>query len=399
LADNSDIADKDSIGPLTSAFTTNRLTEFLRNRRFGTRRVVSSLGINPSGKGAKDNESEQDERYTMRLPGRLKTNLIKPKNIIKTIYSDRNETIEGRSILQKQLFGKFSSKHYLPFVDRTMPFGLLSMRVDSLANQITRYHNADAMTIGNTILIPSNKFNLTSSRGQALFVHELVHIAQRQIDHELERAPISSSKKSYLEEEAQSIEKMFLDYVRIRDYYQKFSGLSSTLHRTNLIMSKMRKLGSFGVYGPANILDRAIKGPTVKRNGVIADYRLSKDLSAPLTLKNSLPSHNFSYLQSSFYKNDSDISSNNKKHYLTEPVRLVTSQIPASAFTATNSVSENYMKAESSRPVDTSADINTDNPPIIQPTVTSTDLTGLADRVYDLILRKIKMEKDRRGLK
>lgn len=399
MVDSSDIIDKASLGLVRSAFIANRLTEFLRHYGFGARGILSSLDINTQRQEAEDKKAGQSDRDRRNVPGLLKTSLIKQKNNIKTIQ-ERNEIIEERFPVQKQLFGRLSTKRYLPFRGRSILPRPLYMQTDSLANQITRYHNADAMTLGNRIFITRNKFNLANPRGQALVVHELVHIAQRQLDPELERATISSSKKSYLEEEARSIEKMFLDYKRIRYYYQRFSDLGGTLHGTNLIVSKLRKLGSFGAYGSANIPDRSIKDPVVTKNQVIADNKLSKRSSLSLIPKNSFPSNDFFSLQSSLSMNDRDTSLYHKTHYLApEPVPLVTPQLPASTLTTTKTVSANYMKAESSRPVDTSAAIDTDIPGTNQPTATSMDLTGLADRVYDLILRKIKMEKDRRGLK
>ena len=101
---------------------------------------------------------------------------------------------------------------------------MTSIRIhnDPMAERLSKFYGAEALTMGRDIFLSSSKSDLSTSRGMALLVHEITHVLQQEINPELGKQDnanvISQQSHSELEREAENAERNFLRLSSLQDY-------------------------------------------------------------------------------------------------------------------------------------------------------------------------------------
>jgi hypothetical protein len=237
---------------------------------------------------------------------------------------------------------------------------------NSLAERLTKFHRADSMTIGKNIFFAPGRLDLSSVRGQALFAHEITHMMQQEKNPELVKREtnISSSQYSQLEREAQNVERNLLRFSSLQEYK---------------------------------------KSPRFEHGGSSVREHSS-------TIQSSHPLPEDLYLVQS---NISQIVRNMLKTNLSEFMNTLSENMQldlqgrSRRRSSSTLVSTPTFLAEEGRSVNPPAIISSSETPIppsagdllsVTPSEQSVDIIGrLADRVYDMIATRLKMERDRRG--
>jgi Domain of unknown function (DUF4157) len=247
----------------------------------------------------------------------------------------------------------------------------------SLVELIKLYH-ADALTIGKNIFLSPDKMDLSSDRGKALLVHEMTHVVQQ------ERGPqsgnvgetITSSKYLEMEKEAQDVER---DFLRLSMYRKankrKKSGYDADDYRNFRIIER---------FGSDNETDSAITAADdlslVHPNIGKIFKRITKEEFSSLI--NQKPQTIFNNTNDVISLSNSADKSSSANKFANEPVFLASEDrsVYPPASSPINDLSTNMVTQSSNM------------------TKESVDLNSLADQVYELMSRRLVMERSRRGM-
>jgi hypothetical protein len=325
----------------------------------------------------------------------------------------------------------------------------IRLHTDLQANRIANLFSADAVTIGKDIFFARGKYDISNPQGIALILHELQHVRQQQTNQDLTKAnkanntntssssgSIPASLSFSLEKEALETEKNVLmyfafyeDYIRrykipsslillppmnmsinsemptnylyptpkIGYYYSELHALNNPFH------SSMVNFYSDSRFGHGNVLDFS-SYEMLMRNGL---HNL-KTWSLPLGgIDGSL-----NLVSSPIFGADSQTHTGyqNITADISRPsLDLIHKESTATPFLADSgrslprpgTVRQSPMSLTSSSP-STNASTN------MQPILTSgspnrsdftADLDQLSDRIYQMIMEKIKIQREQRGFR
>jgi len=249
--------------------------------------------------------------------------------------------------------------------------------------------DADALTLGRDVFFSNGKNDLSTSSGKALYIHELVHVIQNEQDPQLQRDIIPLSRISMLEEEAAKIEKSFLNYLKI--WGQQVDKSPKDMLSIESFVKK-RLIKSFDSLNHK----RELNYITYANDKAIVDSQKSAEVSSYLSLTKS--SAAYAPINSgSLYEGFTNLqyrTSETNSFLPTKKTNIDRAPTP--------------MFAESSRSINASASVypeSSSSSPVTTTTATSNSLSSsidierLSDQLYGMILRRIKMERDRRGIK
>jgi hypothetical protein len=108
---------------------------------------------------------------------------------------------------------------------------------------LMKLHHADALTIGSRIYLSPDKIDLSSDRGKALAVHEITHVEQQKKYPVISEnaQTITSSKYSEMEREAQDAER---DFLKLSVYSKLNKGKKTPYEEQHL--HGTRNIGNIG---------------------------------------------------------------------------------------------------------------------------------------------------------
>jgi len=272
----------------------------------------------------------------------------------------------------------------------------------SFSNKLTKSLNADAVTLGNDIFFSDGKFNLDTPDGLALFSHELTHVIQNKILSKKQKA-LDSIQYREFEKDAQANENFIL------------TQFSANQNNDTLHISDNENLIDFNSSSPlaSNRISNLIAKP------LLANHKLSIQNSHihPITNDNFYNSNinrsNFEKLSTNIFNHSRTIKPSSDKKSITNvpnssfsnnPVRL-TFLNNKKTEVVDNSIHNNHGNSMQTRLVPMLAGSNRSteaNNAASQPTPTNEnemqfDINKLADRVYAIIVNRIKLERDRIG--
>lgn len=221
---------------------------------------------------------------------------------------------------------------------------------DPMAERLAKSYGAEALTIGKEIFLSPSKSDLSTSRGKALLVHEITHILQQEKSSELRKGDdnantISLAKYSELEREAENAERNFLRLSSLKEY-RKAHHPPDDLNLVQTSISQAMK----------NMV-KANLSEFVEELSLHANLRGGKGQSSSAVKVSMAPAF---------------------------PAREGRAVNPP----VITSLPEPFPSGEL-----------ISSPPSIAVQQQSIDITSLADQVYDMIARRLKMERDRRGIR
>jgi hypothetical protein len=314
-----------------------------------------------------DNTQSQFQKITAKLPQQYSTY----RKMFSGILSDR-----------------YSSS--LSFTEDTTPKetedknNKINLYKNRLSLDLINLHYADAFTIGNKIFSTPNKMNLSSDRGKALLIHEITHIVQQKRDDQSgkDAKTITLSKYLDMEKEALNAENAFLRLSVLRKL-NKEKNLSFDYHSD-------RNIGDTESFGFDNEkqsptlakFDLPLVHPNVAKifkQIVKEDFTELKDQGSQFYNNTG----NSTYLSNSVDKSSSVSESSSASKFTNEPIFLATegrSAYPPAAMPAGGDLSGKMMTPS----------INWNKEPV--------DLNNLAEQVYDLISKRLVLERSRRGI-
>jgi hypothetical protein len=228
---------------------------------------------------------------------------------------------------------------------------------DPMAERLAKSYGAEALTLGREIFISPSKADLSTSRGKALLVHEITHVIQQEKSPELRKGDddanaISLAKYSELEREAENAERNFL---RLSSLWEHSEGRQRPPDDLHLVQTSISQ---------------------AMRNMVKANF-------SELVEALSLQSANLNMQQ----RGEGQVSSSSVKVSTARP------------FLAQEGRAVNPPVITSLLEPLPSGELISSPPSISASQQPSIDITGLADQVYDMIARRLKMERDRRGIR
>jgi len=276
-----------------------------------------------------------------------------------------------------------------------------------LAENITTFYNAEAVTIGKDIFFSQGNLDLSSPRGLSLFAHELTHIKQSQDDVNLRNGHTSSSKRASLEKEAQKIEQEALQYfangnsyiainqstVIPSPYIRESPPRISLWNDTNITISPLFQSLLSQPFFLSAISDEKMIG--INNSSEVLLPHIHQSITASGNLADNLVSTSFDPLQ------QADKTSTNR--YASIQKLVFASQRTNQNVTATpsgNSTSIPFT-AEKGRGVESRVTTSSPTPSPLPSQVggLSLDVDGLAQRVYEIIHEKIKMQRNLIGFR
>jgi hypothetical protein len=303
-----------------------------------------------------------------------------PKNISKTGNSVK-ENLEEENYKQELPIGsvfqqamKFSSELFLTRSNATRGNFSNLFNID-----------ADAVTLGRNIFFKGTN-DFSSPSGQALYAHELVHVSQVDLDPQLQRDTIPSSRLSMLEEEAAKVEKSFLDHLKAWGKQVNRSPIDM-LGIESFVKNRLIKS-----FDPLNRNKDLRYIPYANDIGIV-DSQIPPEISSPYFSSIKSPAANAPMNSGSLYEDFTylpyrTIEAN--AHLHTQKTNIEQSQTPmfAASSRSINASASVYPESSLSSVTTTAA----------TPPSSSIDIERLSDQVYGMILRRIKMERDRRGI-
>jgi uncharacterized protein DUF4157 len=237
-----------------------------------------------------------------------------------------------------------------------------------LSLDLINLHYADAFTIGNSIFSSSNKMDLSSDRGKALLIHEITHIVQQKRDDQRGKdvKTITSSKYLDMEKEALDVENAFLRLSVLRK------------------LNKEKNI-SFDYPSHHKIWDTESFGfDKEKESSKLAKYDLPLVHPNVAKIFKQIMKDDFTELKDQGSQLSSrESESLSARKFTNEPIFLASegrSVYPPAAVPSGNDLSDRIMTP--------SAYWNKE--PV--------DLNSLAEQVYDLISKRLVLERSRRGI-
>jgi len=250
---------------------------------------------------------------------------------------------------------------------------------NQLSLELIRLHHADALTIAGNIFLSPQKKDISSDRGKALLVHEITHLVQNERNSQNSRDAdtITSSEYLEMEKEAQDAEADFLrlSVHRKLNEQKKFSP-AEHYYRNNI------NLESFALGNERDIInDKVIEHPLVHPNITKIFKRIMKEDISSLVNEGSQTAFSNTGKGNSL-SNSIDQSSTAKK-FKTEQVFLASEgrSVYPPAATPLSNVSSVITSLASG------------------PSKDILDLNILAEQVYQLMSRRLVMERSRRGIR
>jgi uncharacterized protein DUF4157 len=281
--------------------------------------------------------------------------------------------------------------------------GAIKIHTGFLAEQITTLYNADALTIGKNIFFSAGKLDLASPRGLALFAHELSHINQQESDTDLQKGYVGPSKYVSLEKEAQVNEQYALEYFTSATNYKQHSKNPLDRGRTIPLIGSFPNIDFITHSYIPTVLLRPSIHPGVKEKKTEIGFVKSDSHQHLTEKKNELgiqyynsdritkhvPSNDFT-LQNSTGMPEGQQSGISNLVFADSPKQVPSESLSSVPFTA-----------ERGRPVESKAAASpiTSMMPSSARSSPTLDLNRLAEQVYEIIERKIKMQRDRTGLR
>jgi len=369
--------------------------------------------------------------------------LAQMKNNIGSTYVSRTYFPQAVSQLiphQYPSTSAFEKKISPPSMTRNVS---VKLHADVQANKIASSFKADAVTAGKDIFFAKDKYNTSTPKGIALILHELEHVRQQQTNQDLTKANSGSTTSgnipaslSYsLEKEALETEKKVLLYLTLyEDYIHRYqvpssimmspttnmginsemptnylypisrTGYSQSHLLNDVFHSSMLNLISDSKFGQGNSIDSPYEmliqnersnlktgGLHLESIGVFPDLVPS---SSPTTA-----THSPAFTGHQNMNADVSVQGHNLIHktsamtpFLADSGRSLPGPAPV----------------HQSQPSPTSSSGSTNANTNVQPILTSgspnhtdftTDLDQLSDRVYQMIMEKIKIQREQRGFR
>ena len=245
-------------------------------------------------------------------------------------------------------------------------------------------HYADAFTIGNSIYSSSNKMDLSSDRGKALLVHEITHIIQQKSDDQRgkDARTITLSKYSDMEKEALDVESAFLRLSMLRKLNKEKNYSFDDQYNRNI-----GDIESFGFDNEKESSTLAKHDLSLIHPNVAKIFKqIVKDDFTELIDQGSQFYNNTSngaHLSNSVDKSSSEFESPSARKFTNEPIFLASegrSVYPPAAVPAGGDLSGKIMT------------------PSFNWNKELLDLNYLAEQVYDLISKRLILERSRRGI-
>ena len=298
--------------------------------------------------------------------------IIKQKsNVIQTNSATRGISFLPSEIFQFLNFSSFPSD--------------VQIQTGTFANEITKYYNADALTLNKTIFLSGNYNNLYSPESVAIIGHELTHIAQQQEINNF-RKPVTPLRRNFLEKQAFQNEQIILDHsLRSKNSIStpknnnltknKFSVSQREINSNTRLSSNNSTLSNSDLSFPTNF---AFNNPEFLNS--VHNPNLLAFQKFPI-------SGEFIQQENFFNSNISEYPTNSSSpelHYAHTPNQ--TSETPLLATSDRNSGSSSSESA--SQPADNSSPES--NP-------VSLDFDTIAEKVYELLKDNVKTERERRG--
>jgi hypothetical protein len=288
----------------------------------------------------------------------------------------------------------------------------VKVHVGGVADRMAKYYGADAFAVARNIFLPKDAYEPFTARGFALLVHELSHVVQQERDPSLRSGNISLSRYSSLEKEAQDEERHALELYSMHKGRKEYHSLSISSYENNTLRNSLFTMLPFitGIHYPSNNY-AALHYP----NFLAKDddnSSSSADSNNPLLLTllqegdETRGSKNKELQELQYLIPESKHSNYLEPSSSSSVMTTTRKDVSISATMATSKITGSLatpLFAERGRAIDSPAAaiaqqpsagvITASNPP---PKI---DLARLADQVYDIIARKIQMERERRGIR
>jgi hypothetical protein len=312
--------------------------------------------------------------------------------------------------------------------------GSVNVHLGSFANSLTRSLGADALTIGKNIFFSRGKYKPNTPQGIGLLIHELTHIKQQENNRDLQKQVIGNSQRTSLENEALANEKKVL---QLSSRYEKTIHQDHHYHhdryyRLGSAISNWDIPGTFAPWRNKNMNSLSLATPTKRISATsfkdfttaeqpsfvrnrfsdrlqnmqlghfladsmissLSSYNLRMDDNYDYNSNNRTQGQNYNTVESN---TTYDIPTDNSLKYSTSSNQTVLSNSIVSP-----------LKAESARSLpDSSPDgsgsstetaVENAMPAPLSPSL-AFDIDQIADKVYSLIERKIKMQREQRGFR
>ena len=285
---------------------------------------------------------------------------------------------------------------------------------NSFSSSITNYFNAHGLTFGRNIFL-GNNYRLDSPQGFALLVHELTHIKQLTNDRNLSIGGIYAMRRRFLEQEALENErKAFYDY----SIYSNHLFFSNLLNAANNIVFSSIPLFSSGL--KRNDEKVFLPNYSDKYNTTTSDYITTHDVNdvvfgknfdihttnSRLYNKNSIkPLLSFGDFQS-HGDNHNNAINDYKKQITSDMVYINDNHFVQNDKNSPNDMPTNILLAEKNRSAEWISQDNlrkNNTKSTLEPsTVTiqqNINIEQIAERVYDIIEKKLINQRNRRGIR
>lgn len=279
----------------------------------------------------------------------------------------------------------------------SVPHSVL-IHTGSIANRLVRSYGADALTLGRNVFFASDKYKPNTPRGLALLVHELTHVKQLE-DHNVNsgKQVLGYSQRSLFESEALRNEREALNLFSRHNAATRHDHYHHNDHQYYYFHNPFRPISGWYTHSTFRLTEynNNIGYSDQTSRFVIKD---SKD-----EVKNNTdPNYNIYYTYHSKY-HDSALtysSQSNNFKYSDTSQQLRSSNInsistPLKAESGRSLPSVNEGSAESG--VDSAIPPASPLPP--PPTLATLDIDQVADKVYSLLERNIKKQREQRGFR
>jgi hypothetical protein len=345
--------------------------------------VLSKDNMNAEKESLPRDEGEKEMYSRTELP-------FIQKNIIKEEKNSIKENLDKEENFLRQLPIGSILQNSMEAASRSI---LLRNRVT--ISDFANLFNADAITLGKNIFFSQGSMDdLATPSGQALYVHEMVHVIQSEDDTELQKGMIPLSRVSFLEEEAAKVEKSFLNYMRVGgQHVNRFmkDRLGNESFVRNWLVGSFDSSNLTGSSTSSNsyissIADNKADSDSQRQKEVFAPRTSSmSSYTAPIAINSDSLDQIFPNLQYHISVANSSLISKNRSNTERSPTPLFA--IDSRAVNASAALSPQSTLSSSAMTAPPSSSSS------------SLDIERLSDQVYEMIMRRIRMERDRRGIK
>ena len=341
-------------------------------------------------------------------------------------------------------------------LDKNITSSRINIVTDNSFNEIADRYNADAITLGPNIIFAKDKFNSQTPQGMALLVHELTHIYQLKKLHDSPYGnyhnPANSLKNKWEQEalnneqfayelltDSNKLYENALSYGKIHAMYDQ--NMVSSFVLPYHIANNYDINGDYNDNRVNNARKTSVDLTTIleivsKKNssfeqvgsslGDIESYRYPTLLPSFFTIPrlDLLPSNKSPYLNTTSsdslaYNNYPDLSFGNMLNPTKNDIvsRTTTNNSANSKYYVNNSSSNSIsypitpLFAEHSRNIDMNSALGSDSsqhtsvslPPAMDNPLSSNtvnlDIEAIAEKVYQILYNKIKIQRARRGIR